>query len=115
MFDLKTINLSFFALAHSENALLTGVKEDYRYENNKRVEQIGTRYEVVLPQNKYQQINVKTTHFSPIVSNEEITAAGGAIPVRLKNFSASIYRIDNNYGVTCKADDVEIVKAGKAV
>lgn len=72
---------------------------------------IGRRETIVFPDNKYTKEIVKISNLNDIITNEEIQAAGGSIPVIVKGLTGKIYRTNSGeYGFSFSADSLERIK-----
>ena len=111
MFSPTDLNITIEQVAGSDNVLITDVREVFKYENGKRTDTLeGYRYNAVAPDNKFQQLNIKTA--KPYVTPEQLAAAkGGVIKVRVKGFQGRFYRprASRDYLFTSTAEALEII------
>ena len=72
---------------------------------------IGRRETIVFPDNKYTKEIVKISNLDNAITNEEIQAAGGSIPVIVKGLTGKIYRTTSGeYAFSFSGDALERVK-----
>lgn len=80
----------------------------YSYTNGSRNnEPIGTKFTVVLPERKFAKITVKVEGVDPL-PDEMIEKTPRVI---FTNLTAKIYAIDENVGLTVKADAIKVVQS----
>lgn len=93
-----------------ETALLLAVRKGIAYENGKATDKVDHyKYDVVIPQNKYDKITVKISG-DALVSNEQIAQKGGTLKVKFKNLTGKFYRMSNSeYGLSANADGLEVI------
>ncbi len=117
--QLKNIGeINFKTLAKSKYAILAGHKPWKNYKNGVAGETIGTTFILALFANSFETIDVKVKGKLEFpMTNEDISsanAAGKFIYCNPVNFAAKLYQSDNGAGITCTADDIQLVKASNA-
>lgn len=107
--DLTIISKQIFN-STDETALLLEIRKGVVFENGKATDKIDHyKYDVVLPQNKYEKITVKISG-DALVSNEQIAQKGGAVKVKFKNLTGKFYRMSNGeYALSASADGLEVL------
>lgn len=82
------------------------------YVNNQATDTIiGMKLSVVFPNNKFEKMIVKVTNKNNTITNEQIQAEGGQVPIVLKNLTGRLYRTSSGeYAISCSADSWERVK-----
>ncbi len=92
------------------SALLLEVRKGMTYEDGHATDKIDHyKYDVVLPENKYDKITVKIKG-NALVTNEQIAQAGGQIKVKFRNLTGKFYGMSNGkYGFTANADGLEVI------
>ena len=85
--------------------MLVDVSAYYKYENQERTDNIeGYKYCCVLPERKYQALNVK------IKGEKKIELKSESIPVVFDGLSLKGYLMKGTFGITAEANDVKPVK-----
>lgn len=90
-----------------KNLMLTDIGPVYRYENNKRTEDIiGYRYTVACPRLGLEKVGVK------VAGNQRVTKPDDTFPVvEFIGLSLKAYVFNGQAQVTATAEDVKVVKA----
>ncbi len=93
-----------------ETALLLTVRDGIAYENGKPTGKVDHhKYDIVIPQNKYDKITVKISG-DILISNEQIAQKGGSLKVKFKNLTGKFYRMSNgDYGFSATAEGLEVI------
>lgn len=85
--------------------MLVDVNPYYKYENQERTDEIdGYKYSCVLPERKYQALNVK------IKGEKRIELKSESVPVVFNGLLLKGYIMNGTFGVTAEANDVKAVK-----
>lgn len=112
---LRVLTLTMVQVFGDTSAILIGVSDDIEYGDDGKPtgRKLGVKYEVIADKMKYLPVTVKVPEAVPIITKEEIEAAG-AEPVRVtfEGFAGRLYLMRGELGLTCKADKAMIVKEG---
>lgn len=107
----RLIVLTMLQVMGGTTGILTEVAEDLEYDKNTNRptgKSNGTKYSVACPARQYMTINVKVPS-GPIITKEELEAATEPIYITFEGFEGRFYNIDNNIGLSCRADKAAIV------
>lgn len=87
--------------------LVTSVKPYYLYEGGQKVDKIaGYRYEVTLPERKFEKISVKIT------GNQRLSLDDSQdyLPVIFENLELKLYWRPSGYNIAATASNIKVVK-----
>lgn len=88
-----------------QNLLLTSARPYYEYNGTKKSDNIiGYKYEIVMPDRRYEKINVKVAGKQRIDCGE----TSDCLPVVLENLEIKVYWMSGTYNLTATADDIRI-------
>lgn len=109
--DMVINTKQIFNNSADETALLLEVKKGFVYENGKATDRVDHyKYNVVIPQNKYEKITVKISG-DALVTNEQIAQKGGSLKVKFKNLTGKYYRMSSGeYGFSATAEGMEVIQ-----
>ena len=109
---LRSIVLTVVDVFGEETVKVVEVAEDKEYKDGKPTGNVlGSKYTCIIPTRGYDRVVVKVPS-SPIFTQEDLDKVG-ALPVKFSGFKASFYIMNGNLGLSCKAESVAAVKAGK--
>lgn len=113
---LKVLVLTMVQVFGDTSAILVGVSDDMEYVDGKATgRKLGVKYEVIADKMKYLPVTVKVPETTPILTKEEIEAAGTEpIRVTFEDFTGRLYIMRGELGLTCKADKAVLVPGAKA-
>ena len=90
--------------------LATATNDWYEFVNGAKSDKLlGTTVRVVLPKRGFDRLNVKVCKPSNIDIPEN-----GTVPVRFENLILTLYRTDNGFDVSARADSVSVISSPKA-
>lgn len=114
MVFLKLLVLTMVQVLGDESAILVGASDDVEYgDAGKPTGRIlGAKYSVIADGMKYMPVTVKVPGAVPVITQEEIDAAGGPVRVTFEGFAGRLYLMRGELGLTCKAEKAMIVKEG---
>lgn len=110
----ESIVVTMEQAANSDVVMLIEIKEAWKYVNKKRTDELeGYRNLVVAPNNRYEQISIKTPQ--AVVTPAQLAAAkDGVIKVRVHGFAGRFYRVGDRdkaeYAFTATAERLEIIE-----
>ena len=109
--DPILIPKQIFNNSADETALLLEVRKGYAYENGKATDRVDHhKYDVVIPQNKYDKITVKISG-DALATNEQIAQKGGSLKIKFKNLTGKFYRMSSGeYGLSATAEGMEVIQ-----
>ncbi|WNX85942.1 hypothetical protein RWV98_06650 [Agathobaculum sp. NTUH-O15-33] len=102
---IKLLILTMFQVFGADYAILTSVSDDMEYVDGKSTgKKLGTKYNVVCPKMQYLTVTVKVPNADPIVAQEVLDSADEPVLITFEGFTARLYSIRGEIGLTCKAD-----------
>jgi len=109
-FNITTIPLNFEQINGGMNScLILDTSKSFEYVDGKRTDnQLGIRYDCVLPNNKFEKISIKVLgETEPSISREEIDSNAGSVEVVITGFEGKLYRDRfGNFDISCTATAV---------
>ena len=87
--------------------LITDVRPYYSYDGNQRLDKIaGYRYEVTLPERKFEKLSVK------IAGNQRIALEDNQdyMPVVFEELQLKLYRTPSGYNIAATASNIKVDK-----
>ena len=107
---LKGLALTMSQVLGSDCAILTDVSADMEHVDGKATgKQFGTKYTVVCPGAKYFEVVVKVPDMVPVITQEALDTAANPVFITFEGFVGHIYAVNDNMGVTCRADKAVLV------
>lgn len=108
--DLKDVVVDSYATV-GKNLMLIGITPAYSYENGKRTDTvIGYKYEVVLPEKKYEKLNIR------ILGEQKLDMPENETPqVVFEGLTINLYWSPDGYKISASADNVKLVNPPKKV
>lgn len=106
-FNITTIPLNIEQLnGNMKKFLVLDVSKSFEYVDGKRTDnQVGIRYDCVLPNNKFEKISIKVLgEMEPSITKEEINSNGGSVEAFATGFEGKLYRDRfGNFDISCTA------------
>ncbi len=107
---LRSIVLSIIDVFGKDVVKVVEVSLDREFKDGKPTGNItGTKYVAVAENRGYDRVTVKVPA-QPIVTQEEIDKAGGAVQMKFSGFKGTFYFMNETVGLSCKADSASLVK-----
>ena len=105
---MNILDVTIDAIASvGKNLLLTDVRPYYAYEGNKKLDKVvGYRYDVVMPEKKFEKLSVKTEGQQKIELSDSIDY----LPVEFDGLKLRLYNLSGGYNVSATANNVRVVK-----
>lgn len=107
------ITFNFNQLAKADNAIAVNASTYMNYVDGKSDGTVaGIRVDVVLPNNRFEKINVKLAGQNHAITPDSFKEDGASYKVRFSpDFEGKFYRTTTgDYALSCKASAVEILK-----
>lgn len=88
-----------------KNLLLTAIRPYYEYNGAKKSDNIiGYKYEIVMPERKFEKINVKIVGTQRIDFDE----TSSCLPIILEGLQLKVYWMSGTYNLTATANNVKV-------
>ena len=111
---LKGLALTMPQVLGADSAILTDVSADMEYIDGKATgKQHGIKYTVVCPGAKYLEIVVKVPDMVPVITQEVLDSSKEPVLVTFEGFVGHIYAVNENMGLTCRADRAILLSKSK--
>ena len=98
---MNILDVTIDAIASvGKNLLLTDVRPYYAYEGNKKLDKVvGYRYDVVMPEKKFEK-----------QQKIELSDSIDYLPVEFDGLKLRLYNLSGGYNVSATANNVRVVK-----
>ena len=108
---IKLLVLTMIQVFGDNKAIVVSVASDAEYDTDgKATGRVnGMKYEVVCPKMKYLSLVVKVPVLTPVITQEQIDASPEPIWITFDGFTARLYQMRGELGLTCKASKAIIV------
>ena len=113
MMKPENLKISLAEVAARRALILIDVEEIPQFENQKPTGvMLGTKYTCVAPDQSYSSFKIKVEGQKPVITAEQLAAAGGEVCVKPINFEGRFFKPnkDAEYIFFAKATGMEIIQ-----